>query len=77
MPNKMTFAEAHDFDRPALCVVEHAEFTLDPTTGIVLWYPWLDDEPHHPHGWEPVPEGTEIPQTGWYHMPPDDCEFCR
>jgi len=73
----MTFVQAHDFDQPAFWAGEHEEFMLDAATGIVQWHPWRDEEPHHPHGWDPAPEGTPIPQTGWFHMPPDDCEFCR
>ena len=77
MPKGMTFVQVHDFDQPAFWVGEHEEFMLDAATGIVQWHPWLDEEPHHPHGWEPASEGTHIPQTGWFHMPPDDCGFCR
>lgn len=61
MPKGMTFVQAHGFDHPAFWVGELAEFKLDNDTGIVQWHPWLDEEPHHPHGWDPAREGTPIP----------------
>jgi hypothetical protein len=50
-------------------------FMIENNSGLVeVW--WLDPEASV-SSWQPCPPDKQVPEDGWEHREPCDCEFCR
>ena len=76
----MTLTEALAVDRRAFWGSDDEEFMFVPASGEILWvsYEGRSGERGQRPGlrFEDLPEGKEVPQTGWYHLRPCRCRFC-